>query len=874
MDVFKTLLLENPATATISGTVAISEGGTGATTAAGARDNLLPDYTSNKGKVLAVNNTETDVEWIATSGGGGTVTSVGISGTNITVTDSPVTTSGTIKIALADTAVTAATYGAADKVAKFTVDAQGRLTSASDVSIAIANTAVSGLGTMSTQNANNVTISGGSISGITDLAVADGGTGVSTVPTNGQLLIGNGTGYTVAALTAGTGTAVTNGSGTITLSTTPDQTAEKVVAVVTNAESVAITKGQVVYAYSATGNRMSVKLANNTSDATSAKTIGMVSDASISAGGTGTITMVGVVDGLNIGTYTDGDTLYLDSTNGAFTNVKPSAPNHLVYVGIVERANAGNGEIYVRVQNGYELDEIHDVQITGTPAAGSLIIRDKTNSLWKNATLSAGTNIAVTNADASVTVGLTGIVASANGGTGNGFTKFTGATTSEKTYTLPDSSVTILYSGGPLGTPSSGTLSSCSGLPISTGISGLGTSVATALAVNVGTAGAFVVNGGALGTPSSGTLSNVTGLPLSTGVTGTLPVGNGGTGATTLTLNNVILGNGTSAVQFVAPGASGNVLTSDGTTWKSSAASGSASVDSQVFTSSGTWTKPSGAKVVHVICVGGGGGGGSGSKGSSGNSGGGGGGGGGAVSIITLRSDDLGATETVTVGSGGSGGAARTTNSIVGNAGSAGGTSSFGAWTKAGGGSGGSGGGTLSSTAGGRGGSVGAVTDYVSASATNAVAGQGAVAPAAGSNTGLNSEFGGASGASTGIFDNGRNGGSSIYAGAGGGSGGGTDGAAFGYGGNGGTVMAYTNGNGANGGQTQGSNGDAGTLTKGICGSGGGGGAGSYGSTTAGTGGAGARGAGGGGGGGISGTGNSGAGGAGGAGIVIVVTFK
>lgn len=463
MDVFKTLLLENPATATISGTVAISEGGTGATTAAGARDNLLPDYTSNKGKVLAVNNTETDVEWIATSGGGGTVTSIGISGTNITVTDSPVTTSGTIKIALADTAVTAATYGAADKVAKFTVDAQGRLTSASDVSIAIANTAVSGLGTMSTQNANNVTITGGSISGITDLAVADGGTGVSTVPTNGQLLIGNGTGYTVAALTAGTGMAVTNGSGTITLSTTPDQIAEKVVAVVTNAESVAITKGQVVYAYSATGNRMSVKLANNTSDATSAKTIGMVSDASISAGGTGTITMVGVVDGLNIGTYTDGDTLYLDSTNGAFTNVKPSAPNHLVYVGIVERANAGNGEIYVRVQNGYELNEIHDVAITGTPSAGSLIIWDKTNSLWKNATLTAGTNIAVTNADASITVGITGVIDSANGGTGNGFTKFTGATTSEKTYTLPDSSATILYSGGPLGTPSSGTVTNLTG---------------------------------------------------------------------------------------------------------------------------------------------------------------------------------------------------------------------------------------------------------------------------------------------------------------------------------------------------------------------------------------------------------------------------
>jgi len=78
----------------------------------------------------------------------------------------------------------------------------------------------------------------------------------------------------------------------------------------------------------------------------------------------------------------------------------------------------------------------------------------------------------------------------------------------------------FITNGGAAGTPSSITLTSGTGLPISTGLTGAGTGVITALGVNVGTAGSVLVNGGALGTPSSGTLTNATGLPLSTGVTG------------------------------------------------------------------------------------------------------------------------------------------------------------------------------------------------------------------------------------------------------------------------------------------------------------------------------------------------------------------
>ena len=109
-----------------------------------------------------------------------------------------------------------------------------------------------------------------------------------------------------------------------------------------------------------------------------------------------------------------------------------------------------------------------------------------------------------------------------------------------------------------------------------------------------------------------------------------ITVSDGGTGASTLTSNNVLLGAGTSAVTFVAPGSSGNVLTSNGTTWTSAAAGGFSNL--QVFGTSGTFTVPAGITKVKVTVVGGGGNGGGSSNAAFG---GGGGGGGASIEVIS-----------------------------------------------------------------------------------------------------------------------------------------------------------------------------------------------------------------------------------------------
>jgi len=155
-----------------------------------------------------------------------------------------------------------------------------------------------------------------------------------------------------------------------------------------------------------------------------------------------------------------------------------------------------------------------------------------------------------------------------------------------------------------LGTPSAGVLTSCTGLPVATGISGLGTGVATALAVNVGSAGAVVVIGGALGTPSSGDLTNCSFPTLNQSTTGTaaglsvvLVPASGGTGVgnganNTITFSgNFTLGLTLSANTSVTLPTAGTLATRAGTEELTNKTL-NASVGKGTWTASGTWQLP------------------------------------------------------------------------------------------------------------------------------------------------------------------------------------------------------------------------------------------------------------------------------------------
>ena len=158
---------------------------------------------------------------------------------------------------------------------------------------------------------------------------------------------------------------------------------------VRNSTGSTMPKGTAVYINGVSGNTPTIDRAIATGDRTSAFTIGMTAE-SIANNGTGWVTSFGLIRGLNLSSFTGGDTLYLSgATAGYYTNVPTKAPIHYVRVGTVTRATT-DGELIVNVINGYESDELHDVIIASL--ASGQILQSGASSYWYNRSLASAVN--------------------------------------------------------------------------------------------------------------------------------------------------------------------------------------------------------------------------------------------------------------------------------------------------------------------------------------------------------------------------------------------------------------------------------------------------------------------------------------------------
>jgi len=302
----------------------------------------------------ALNNSSVTYNGVTVAlGGSGTITAATIHpltfGTGLNSGSFDGSTSQTVSIA--NTAVTAGSYGSAGSVGTFTVNAQGQLTAASTVSIAISNTQVSGLGTMSTQNANSVAITGGTISGVsltldsldnTPIGATTPSTGkFTTLSASGAVTLGNYTGYVYA-----------NGGSQISVQTTIPNSGLTYSSITINGNSVSLGGSTTVTADTpnaltfnnsgsgaASGSTFNgsspVTISYNSVGAsplagsTSLVTLGTVTTGTWNAttitpsnGGTGATTLTGYVYGNGTGTMTASTTIPTTALSGTITNAQ------------------------------------------------------------------------------------------------------------------------------------------------------------------------------------------------------------------------------------------------------------------------------------------------------------------------------------------------------------------------------------------------------------------------------------------------------------------------------------------------------------------------------------------------------------------------
>lgn len=165
------------------------------------------------------------------------------------------------------------------------------------------------------------------------------------------------------------------------------QIGQEQLVLVKHADNAGLANGAVVYIVGSDGTNKMVRLARADEEASSANTFGIMTE-SATGGEKAFCTTYGLVRDINTASLTEGAMVWVSaSTAGALTTTRPTAPNHAVQVGWCVRSHATQGVIFVSVQNGYELGELHDVAIK-SPANGQILQYNTAGQAWVNATLS------------------------------------------------------------------------------------------------------------------------------------------------------------------------------------------------------------------------------------------------------------------------------------------------------------------------------------------------------------------------------------------------------------------------------------------------------------------------------------------------------
>lgn len=189
------------------------------------------------------------------------------------------------------------------------------------------------------------------------------------------------------------------------------QYGQQLIVKVKNENIQTINKGKLVRIVGGVGANPLIRTASWEDDDNSANTLGMVMQ-TVAPNGFTYALLSGIIQGINLpsSTYTSGDSIYL-SSSGDYTNVKPTSPKHTVRIGEVIRAQTNTGVAYIRVINGFELDELHDTAVR-TSSLGDLMVYDASSSLWRNTKSLSGSY--------TVTGTLSASVITANAITGSG----------------------------------------------------------------------------------------------------------------------------------------------------------------------------------------------------------------------------------------------------------------------------------------------------------------------------------------------------------------------------------------------------------------------------------------------------------------------